>query len=407
MNAGKAIAIILLTLFVFTMPLAALASNLGWVVYNQERVTDILISSSFSDEALPYRIRELVLAQAQAGDWGPGVSVDVLRESLESIEDQQWVTLFDVIMPENARVEMVERFVGGIYYWLDSGSAYPELTLSFGDVFANLDTHGLEIINWAIKAFDGPPCTGAQTAKYEAGEYGTDLLTLVSCIPPADLREGVVSHAASLLPSAEAAGSSTGEIDLTAQLEKSVGEEMIGTTKSLARQLRLVLPLVWVVPDFLLVVALALAIRSLKDLFVWARWPLILSGGLAVILALLVMNPAGLLAQALPAPGSISALAAAFISSLLAGLLSQAGRAMLWQMIPIPVIGLVFLVLSLTSKEKKEKQEPVVPASPVPDPPVSSQTSSPEDTGGAAQAETLVSDTEETLLAPPKSELTD
>ena len=352
MNAGKAVAIILLTLFVFVMPLAVFASNFGSVIYNQETIEGILISSAFSDEALPYRIKELVIAQAQTGDWGPGVDAGMLESALKGIEDQQWVTLFDIVMPENARVEMVKGLVGGIFVWLDNGAAYPEINLSFGPLFSNLDTHGFEIINWAIQAFDGSACSPEQAAKYEAGKYGDDLLTLVSCQPPEGLRDGLTAHAVSLLPSAEAVGSSSGEINLTEPLKNSVEEEMIVTLKSLVRRMRLGLPLLWVIAALLFVIAIALTVSTLRDVAIWARWPLIAAGAVGILLALLIMKPASLLAQALPASGNISSLAAVLITSLLDGLLNMVGRAMLWQMIIILVLGVVLLILSIVLKGK-------------------------------------------------------
>jgi hypothetical protein len=365
MNAGKAVAIILLTLFVFAMPLAVFISNFGEVVYNQEKVQDILVSSAFSDQALPFRIKELVMAQAQSGDWGPGVDLDTLTTSLDSIDDQQWVVLFDTVMPENARVAMVERLIGAIYGWLDNAADYPEIILSFGPLFSNLQTHGIEIINWAINSMDGPPCTGEQIAKYETEKYGDDLLTLVSCQPREDLRDGVTAHAADLLPSLDSGGVTNGEINLTEQLQSSVGKEVVKTTKTLARRMRLVLPLMWLIPVFLFVVAIALTISTLKEFYRWARWPLIAAGALGILLALLIMNPAGVLAQALPAAGKIPALTAALITSLLDGLLNQVGRSMLWQMVVILVVGIVLLALSFIGTGKKTDPKPaeVVPVS--------------------------------------------
>jgi hypothetical protein len=358
MNAGKAVAIILLTLFVFTMPLAVFASNFGGVIYNPDKVQDILVDSAFSDQALPFRIKELVTAQTHSGNWGPGVDPVVLDSALEKIDDQQWVTLFDTIMPENARTEMVKNLVGGIFLWLDNDAAYPEIGLSFGPLFSNLDTHGVEIINWATTAFESPACSAEQAAKYESEKYGDDLLILVSCQPPDDLRDGVTAHAISLLPSAEAAGSPSGEINLTEQIKSSVGEELIATIKNQARRLRLALPLLWVIPVFLFVLAIALTVGTLRDVALWTRWPLMAAGAVGVLLALLIMKPASLLAQVLPASGNISSLAAVLFTSLLDGLLNMVGRAMLWQMIIILALGVVLLVLSMMGKGKKADLKP-------------------------------------------------
>jgi hypothetical protein len=138
------------------------------------------------------------------------------------------------------------------------------------------------------------------------------------------------------------------EIKLAEQMAGTMSAEDMLAQKAQANTARTAMPLLWLIPVSLFVIAIALVVRSVPDLITWVQWPLFVVGLLGLIAALRIGNPAPMIRNALlPIPEAVApAPAVAVILRLADGLFSQVSTAMLWQTVPLLVIGLGLLVYS-------------------------------------------------------------
>ena len=346
MKSKKIITLILLALFVLTLPIALLASDTSSILFNKEKVTDLVVTKLVSDEALPRLIKEITLLETLHGKMDKTLDNRMLVNVLGGIHSDQWLELFAIVLPEDQRVGLVEDVTGGIFTWLENDQPYPDVVIPVGKILSNVESNLLEVSTWVFGAFRVPPCEPDQVARYQAGDYGEDPQALITCTPPAEMTEDVISATALVIGNTLAKQAPPAEIALADQLSSQMSAEEMLTQKAQAKTARIMLGLFWLLPVIFFVIAIALMVRSAKDLITWVQWPFFAAGALSVLLALRVGNLDPILRDnLLPIPEAIvPPPAVAVILRLADGLFSQVGAAMLWQTLPLLVIGAALLV---------------------------------------------------------------
>lgn len=342
------ISIIMLVFFALFLPFTLIVANASGVLFNQERVTDLLVVNLISDESLPRVIKEITIIETLHGDMDKSFDTRMLISVLGGIESEEWVELFDIVFPESDRIALVENLLGGMFGWLENDEPYPDVIINVGVILGNVEENLLEVTTWVFGAFHVPPCEPDQIARYQVGEFGDDPQTLITCTPPEELTETVISATAMVIGNALAEEALPAQISLAEQTQVSMTPEQMLAQKTQANQARTLLPILWLLPVLLFVIAIALAVRSFSDFITWAQWPLFASGTLGVTLALRVGNPEPLIRNALlPAPEAVaSPPAVALLLRLANGLFSQVSSAMLWQTLPLLIVGTGLLVYS-------------------------------------------------------------
>lgn len=347
MKNTKIIAIILLVLFVLTLPIALLASNASSILFNREKVTDLVVTKLLSDEALPRLIKEITLLETLHGKMDKTLDNRMLVNVLGGIHADQWLELFGIVLPEDQRVGLVEDVFGGIFTWLENDQPYPDVVIPTGEILGNVESNLLEVTTWVFGAFRVPPCEADQVARYQAGDYGDDPQALITCAPPAKMTKDVISATALVIGNTLAEQAPPAEIVLADQLSTQMSAEEMLAQKTQVKTARNMLGLIWLLPVIFLIIAVALVVRSAKDLMTWVQWPFFIAGALSVLLAFRVGNPEPILRDILlPVPEAINPPppAVAVILRLADGLFSQVSAAMLWQTLPLLVIGAALLV---------------------------------------------------------------
>ena len=134
MNAKKITAIVLLTLFVLSFPLALTISNLGSILFSQNKVTDLIVTNLVSDKALPSLIKEITILETEHGALNKLFDNRMLMNVLSGIQSNEWVELFNVVLPEKDRVGLVDNITAGLFAWFENSQPYPEITIQ-DDIF--------------------------------------------------------------------------------------------------------------------------------------------------------------------------------------------------------------------------------------------------------------------------------
>lgn len=348
MKTTNIISIIMLVFFVLFLPFTLIAANASGVLFNQERVTDLLVVNLISDESLPRVIREITIIETLHGDMDKSFDTRMLISVLGGIESEEWVELFDIVFPESDRIALVENLLGGMFGWLENDEPYPDVIINVGVILGNVEENLLEVTTWVFDAFRVPPCEPDQIARYQVGEFGDDPQALITCTPPEELTEIVISATAMVIGNTLAEEALPAQISLAEQMQISMTPEQMLAQKTQANQARTLLPILWLLPVLLFVIAIALTVRSFSDFITWAQWPLFAAGTLGVTLALRVGNPEPLIRNALlPAPEAVaSPPVVALLLRLANGLFSQVSSAMLWQTLPLLIVGTGLLVYS-------------------------------------------------------------
>jgi hypothetical protein len=141
------------------------------------------------------------------------------------------------------------------------------------------------------------------------------------------------------------------KIDLSEQLKSRLSEDGILSVKANLNRVRTMLPLAWIAPLLILLIGLAITVRNLDGLTVWAGWPLFLTGLIGIVLSNFVVNPVPFLEKILmPPPSSLPAPMAPLVISLGKELFSQAGNLLFWQMAIAFVIGAGLLLYTYRSQ---------------------------------------------------------
>ncbi len=328
MKIRKAISIILLVVFVFTLPASFLIMDVSRQVSSKDRLTSLITTSVLSNEALPQRIREMIWFHHWYGgglEFGP-------RYLLTGIRAGEWVELFGIILPEKEREKIAGSLLGEMFSWLDNNEPYPKIEIDLDPVFTTIRSNLDKAALWIVNTFKVPPCKEDRLKEIEAGNYGDDLEALISCHTPEAYKAGVAGHLAPMILNKLDEANPPEKIDVTGKLKEKVAESRIVEVKSRVNRIRKMLSLTWVLPLLIFSLALAVIVRSLDEWTAWAGWSLLAGGLLGGILTWRISNPLPILDHALmPPPTGMKPQAVPVLKGLMAQLLNEASHMMCCQ----------------------------------------------------------------------------
>ncbi len=331
MKISRIVSITLLTIFVISMPVSLLAGNVSSQISAEERLTGLIMDTVLSDEVLPQRIREMIWFQSWYSESGMDARPRML---ITGIRADQWRELLSIVFPEDAREELVSSFAGSLFSWLEGTDAYPDLVIDLAPILANLNENMEPAASWVIHTLKVPACSEERIASFQAGAFGEDIMGLISCRPPEEYTDVVISHTAPVFVGMIRSADPPQTIDLSARLKAGMEEEEIITARTRINRIRRFLPLAWALPALLLALALAGVVRSRRGL-------------IGTIAGGMISDPAIFLeGMFMPPPAALPVPAAPIAMSILGAILHTAGSALQWQMGIILVIGSVMLLYS-------------------------------------------------------------
>ena len=357
LTPGKIAAIVLLVLFVLSLPLSLFVKNVGDTLFSPEKFGELTVDNIISDTALPKSIKKAMVAQVRHGAEKFTLEQRLMLSMTGSVDEHEWVALFNLVMPEKERVALTQQATGAFFVWLDSEQAYPELVIPTGEYAAAFESHAEEIIPWIYDSTLFPGCSAEQEARYARGDFGSDLKGLIGCRPAAESRAQLIPHAAGLLRKEIRTQDIPNAVILSEELSKAqITAEKMSLQKKKINTLRTLTQGVWLLPLLLLGGALACTLRSVHALAAWLKLPLVATGLLGLLMANNFMSSTGIFEQLLSAPPAETPAAAfAIVKKFLIVLFHQAGEALLVQMSVALVAGAVLLVLPLFGKGRRER----------------------------------------------------
>jgi hypothetical protein len=355
-TSGKLAAIVLLVLFVLSLPVSLFVMNVGENLFSPKKIGELVVDNIVSDTALPKSIKKAVVAQVRHGAEGFTLEQRLMLSMTGSVDEREWVALLDLVMPQKKRVALTQHATGAFFAWLDSEQAYPELVIPTGEYAAAFMSHAEEVVPWIYDSMLFPGCSEEQEARYARGDFGSDLMSLIGCRPAAESRAQLIPHAAELLRKEIQSQDISQTVSLSEELSKAqLTPEKMDLQKKKINTLRTVTHAIWLLPLLLLVGALACAVRSRKALVIWLRWPLLSAGLLGLLLMRFFLSPTGFMSQALSIPPADTPAAAFAISKkFLMALFMRAGDALFVQMSVAIMVGVVLLLLLLVSNRRKK-----------------------------------------------------
>ncbi len=343
MKIRKTISIILLFIFVFILPAAFLIMDVSRQVSSKDRLTNLVMASVLSNEALPQRIRETIWFHHWYGEkleFGP-------RYLFTGIRSEEWVELLGIILPEKEREKIAGSLIGEIFNWLDNNESYPNIEIDLNPVFTSIRSKLDKVALWIVNTFKVPPCNEERLKEIQAGNYGDDLEALISCHTPSAYKEGVAGHLAPMILKKLDEANPPEKIDVTMKLKENLEESRIVEVKSTLNRFRKMLSLIWVLPLLIFALALAVIVRSLDELMVWAGWTLFAGGLSGGILIWIISNPLPLLDNALmPPPAGMKPQAVPVLKGVMVQLLNGASTMLPWQTGIVFLVGMGFLIRS-------------------------------------------------------------
>jgi hypothetical protein len=272
------VALLLAIAFVMGLPISIVAFDLGRSLFSPEGMGRLLRLSF--DEAGGFR--RLAIDVIFGGD-GSGSGEEQgfdLRTATSFLTRQERDYLAERLLPSEWVDSQLDAVLTDLYAWIDNDRARPDLKIDLRAIKGTLRAGGAdELIEVIVDSW--PACSVDQVAAI-AGQILGLAEGFPFCEPPEPLRTGLVGMAGEAiklglygLPD---------RLALSSAPASGVASADVLQFKGNVRLVRAVSLWGWLVPPVLLVLILALAIRSWRDLTLGWGVPLI-AGGLLTILA--------------------------------------------------------------------------------------------------------------------------
>jgi hypothetical protein len=330
---ARVLAILLAIAFAMMMALATMAHSVVAVVFSPEVMTSIL-TRQFS---LTEDVRRPVF-QALLGSEGSADEPLDLSQALAYLTPAEQQQVLDRLIPAQWAQEQVGSAVEQAYAWLDSEETHPTIALDLRPVKIHmLDSAVQAAVGQVIDSW--PDCTAEALAEF-AGTLLSGQPKMVYCAPPGALGD--------LTAEFLTAGLKAGVQSLPADLVLTPGRQQPAQMLELKENLLLLRTIGrwgWLLPVSLLLLILALVVRSVVDWGKWWGWPLVAAGLLS--LATLLGGGAlwgGLLRQLTLQTGVIAILGV--LNDVLVGLTAQISARQLRASAVLLTLGIALLVMA-------------------------------------------------------------
>jgi len=336
----RVLAILLAVSFVVLMPLALMARSVAAVVFSPS-VTAAVLTRQFS---LAEDIRRPVFEALLGSEGEPDQGLD-LAQALGYLTPEEQQQVLDSLIPPRWAQEQVEAAVYQTYAWLDSEDPHPTITLDMRPVKIHLMDSAVQAsVTRVIDSW--PDCTADKLA-----ELAASLLSgkreMLYCAPPGALGDLL----AKLLTTGLTASVQALPADLVLTPGSQKPAEMLGLKQDLLA-LRAIGRWGWLVPMGMLLLILALVVRSVPDWGQWWGWPL-LAAGLLSLASLLGGGWLwrGLLLEIATQAGG--AMVLDLLDGVLAGLTAQVAGRQLLSAVGLLSSGIALLVMARSARHKR------------------------------------------------------
>ena len=275
------IALLMVVLFVITLPFTATSQSVSQIVFSEEAITDIVTSSLLSTGLLEHYMLETVF-QGSLDPRG-GVEEGAFTEALQYLTPAERQTIIQEIVPNGWVENQISASVKAIFHWIDDDRPAPVITLDLVTIKDRLIDGGIEeLVETVIDSW--PSCSPEQINILRKAAVRGENFEFDICEPPEPFRTQAVELVSIIFY--EWVRESPASIEFLEEPDESYEEIM--ESKEGIRFLRALMRFGWFLPIALLGLIMALKIRSVRGLGNWWGIPMTLGGILTIFAALLL-----------------------------------------------------------------------------------------------------------------------
>lgn len=278
------------------LPFTILTNKVSNLLSDQETVTTMLKENLLSNEALPKVIKKGVMYQNLYDSDTILLGQRMMLSVVSGVYPEDWIKLFDKVLPENERFLLAENGINSFHNWLNSEDDYPELIIKSGEIISRVEDNAQFVMRWIFSSFTLPPSSNEQVAAYEQGIFPTEMEKFMEGgLPPDDILEKVILAAAEVLKATISEANVPENISLSETMAETVTAEELKVQKAQLKNMLNAFRYLWVLPILLLIIAFSIIVRSPKQLLNWIQYPLFISGIIGLILVYYFNHSNGIL----------------------------------------------------------------------------------------------------------------
>jgi hypothetical protein len=337
-------------LFVLTLPFVLLIFNIGRMLFHQPTVKRVLTHELIRSDLIPVVLEWFSDTTAQerveSGEARTWVEEPDIVQLMSFLDRDGWREIRAEVLTDEMVNDWAPQLVGGFYDWIDSDELLPQASLDLDVLMTRVNSdHG---VNSIVIAYDElPPCTQEEIDDFEGrladAAPGVWVFYNLCEFPDPYHEDQFNDYVESLTDLVEEV---PGEFVLADAIQRSPDYSPQGwkSLKTQLRTLKLVSRWGWVLPAVILLLILALAVRSAKGLGNWWGIPMVLGGLLSLPLALFYQR---LLASLFTSPlgSAVPKIVRAEAARATGRILAVAFRQMMFQAIAVAVIGFILFVI--------------------------------------------------------------
>ncbi|KAA3643449.1 MAG: hypothetical protein DWQ07_23330 [Chloroflexi bacterium] len=278
----RGLAMLLALFFVFAFPLTLVGRDIGQLVFDPEAVSEVVSENLAENPRFSLSILNQFTRFITSGeDADTDPVAQLVRLGLRSLTQDDIGELLNLTLPPELIADAFVQIVSGFYEWLDNDEPSPTIQLNVAPLKANFDINQRAVLETILNAL--PDCSAEQMLNYAlSGDFG-NLENLPVCKPPEPIYSEFLNLADILIPAWLATLPDT--LDLGQQLQSPEQAGQLDQLKTNLLRTRSLLRWAWLPVLIVYIISIPMWARSWPSLFAWG-WPLVLSGGISLLIAL-------------------------------------------------------------------------------------------------------------------------
>lgn len=355
---SKLVAILLVLVFIVSLPLSILAYDVGRVIFDpaldKQVLIDIATESDLFTVALQWYADRRAAQRYESGDAIAWQEEPDILDLLSLIEIDSWLAIRQEVLTDQILSDWIITAVDGFYQWLDSDQPAPEIVFDLASFKARVrSVHGRNAVQIIFDSL--PPCTEEQIADFKsrlaAVPAGTKVPYNLCRFPDPWFDDQVSDYHQSV---SEIVENIPAVFNLVEELSRNDQEPELAGIKERILTVRTVTRWAPVLPVILLLLILALVVRSLKALGNWWGIPLAVGGALLLLVALLYRS----LITATLVSGPLQQVPTLVLQESIDAvtrLAEEVFRPLTWQSLVVFILGLILIVVGAAVKPNPEQ----------------------------------------------------
>jgi hypothetical protein len=277
----KFLAILLMIIFVFSMPLMLLSRSLGRILNNPVGLMELVEENILDADTLANVAEETFQEVEGLGEGNEeNPFADVLLIGIFNLSHEEWVKIINLIAPPEIISQALDQVLEGYFQWIDGRSSIPLIRVDLIPWKNNIVANAVPILEMMMREI--PPCNPDEIEVYRQIRNSDGFGKFPQCRPPEPFYSWILDTGATEAPGFMAA--LPDQIDNSKKFLES-GRDPDELKQSYLRMIDM-MRLGWIIAIILFVIAIPMGVRSVSDFFKWIGWPLLLAGTWGLLIAL-------------------------------------------------------------------------------------------------------------------------